>query len=197
MWRHRGIRLRHVCSLGFVCPVCFLFSYCSDFDIIILNFLFEFNVHKDPLFPLSPVRATILQGLILSRLNWKPNGLSCLLFSVKILYTSCKTFIFGRASQFIWHLVSRILVKYQATWLCFLWLSSKNKSFSGLLYHATDRFLFHPDQPTTSRVYVPSPATFGLPFENLYIRSKVTVTRKLWPFILNDQSWWRTGEVVI
>ena len=45
--------------------------------------------------------------------------------------------------------------------------------FSGLLYHATDRFLYHPDQPTTSRVYVPSPATFGLPFENLYIRSKV------------------------
>ena len=41
------------------------------------------------------------------------------------------------------------------------------------MYHATDRFLYHPDQPTTSRVYVPSPATFGLPFENLYIRSKV------------------------
>ena len=55
--------------------------------------------------------------------------------------------------------------------------NNSSKSFlfniSGLLYHATDRFLYHPDQPTTSRVYVPSPATFGLPFENLYIRSKV------------------------
>jgi hypothetical protein len=44
--------------------------------------------------------------------------------------------------------------------------------FLGLLYNATDRLLFHPDQPPTSRVYVPSPATFGLAFENLYIRSK-------------------------
>uniref|UniRef100_T1J9H5 RING-type E3 ubiquitin transferase n=1 Tax=Strigamia maritima TaxID=126957 RepID=T1J9H5_STRMM len=43
---------------------------------------------------------------------------------------------------------------------------------SGILYHAGDRLLYHPDQPPTSRLYVPSPKLFGLQYENLYIRTK-------------------------
>lgn len=59
-------------------------------------------------------------------------------------------------------------------WLCggIVAFAMVTFAVSGLLYNATDRFLYHPDQPPTSRVYVPSPSTFGLPFENLYIRSK-------------------------
>ena len=40
------------------------------------------------------------------------------------------------------------------------------------MYHSTDRFLYHPDQPATARVYVPSPSICGLTFENVYIKSK-------------------------
>ena len=44
--------------------------------------------------------------------------------------------------------------------------------FLGILYHSTDRFLYHPDQPATARVFVPSPSMLGLTFENVYIKSK-------------------------
>ena len=43
------------------------------------------------------------------------------------------------------------------------------------MYHSTDRFLYHPDQPATARVYVPSPSICGLTFENVYIKSKDSV----------------------
>jgi hypothetical protein len=43
---------------------------------------------------------------------------------------------------------------------------------SGILYHAGDRLLYHPEQPPTSRVYVPSPSMAGLAFESIYIKSK-------------------------
>ena len=36
-------------------------------------------------------------------------------------------------------------------------------ALSGLLYHSTDRFLYHPDEPNTARVYVPSPSVLGKP----------------------------------
>ena len=48
-------------------------------------------------------------------------------------------------------------------------------ALSGILYHSTDRFLYHPDQPATARVYVPSPSIVGLTFENVYIKSKDSV----------------------
>jgi len=59
-------------------------------------------------------------------------------------------------------------------WLCggFIALCMVIFAFTGLLYHAGDRLLYHPDQPATARVFVPSPSMFGLPFENIYIRSK-------------------------
>jgi len=43
---------------------------------------------------------------------------------------------------------------------------------SGVLYKAGDRLLYHPDQPTHSRVFIPSPSIFNLPFENLFIKSR-------------------------
>lgn len=45
-------------------------------------------------------------------------------------------------------------------------------AISGILYNASDRLLYHPDQPSSARVFVPSPAMLGLAFENVYIRSK-------------------------
>merc|ERR1719222_945512 len=30
-------------------------------------------------------------------------------------------------------------------------------ALTGILYHSTDKFLYHPDQPAHARVYVPSP----------------------------------------
>lgn len=43
---------------------------------------------------------------------------------------------------------------------------------SGVLYKAGDKLLFHPEQPPHSRVFVPSPALFSLPFENLFIKAR-------------------------
>ncbi|XP_065339390.1 protein ABHD13 [Cloeon dipterum] len=44
-------------------------------------------------------------------------------------------------------------------------------AITGILYHAEDHLLFHPEQPSHSRVFVPVPSMFGLPYENLFIRS--------------------------
>ena len=43
---------------------------------------------------------------------------------------------------------------------------------TGILYHAGDRLVYHPDQPLTSRVFVPAPTIVGLQFENVYIRAR-------------------------
>ncbi|XP_063228839.1 protein ABHD13 [Bacillus rossius redtenbacheri] len=42
---------------------------------------------------------------------------------------------------------------------------------TGVLYYSEDFLLFHPDMPAHSRVFVPVPSMFGLPYENLYVRS--------------------------
>ncbi|XP_018320449.1 protein ABHD13 isoform X2 [Agrilus planipennis] len=39
----------------------------------------------------------------------------------------------------------------------------------GIFYHAQDNFLYYPDLPTHSRVYVPVPTIYGLPYENVNI----------------------------
>eukprot|EP00096_Caligus_rogercresseyi_P001896 TRINITY_DN1332_c0_g1_i1.p1 TRINITY_DN1332_c0_g1~~TRINITY_DN1332_c0_g1_i1.p1 ORF type:complete len:413 (+),score=113.55 TRINITY_DN1332_c0_g1_i1:148-1386(+) len=41
----------------------------------------------------------------------------------------------------------------------------------GILYHAGDRLLYHPEQPPSSRIHIPSPSSFDLSFENVYIKS--------------------------
>jgi len=43
---------------------------------------------------------------------------------------------------------------------------------SGVLYQAGDRLLYHPEQPPHSRVFVPTPAIFNLPFDNLFINAR-------------------------
>ena len=62
-------------------------------------------------------------------------------------------------------------------WLCggFVAFCFVAFALSGILYHSTDRFLYHPDQPNSARVYVPSPSILGLDFENVYIKSKDSV----------------------
>lgn len=42
----------------------------------------------------------------------------------------------------------------------------------GILYHAEDNLLYHPELPSHSRVFVPIPSMYGLPYENIFIRSK-------------------------
>ena len=37
---------------------------------------------------------------------------------------------------------------------------------------AGDRLLYHPEQPPHSRVFVPTPAIFNLPFDNLFINAR-------------------------
>lgn len=43
-------------------------------------------------------------------------------------------------------------------------------SVAGLLYKFQDVLLYFPDQPSSSRIYVPLPT--GIPYENVYIRTK-------------------------
>lgn len=42
---------------------------------------------------------------------------------------------------------------------------------SGVLYQVQDNLLYHPEIPQHSRVYVPMPSMYNLPFEVLHIRS--------------------------
>ncbi|KAL3284657.1 hypothetical protein HHI36_018811 [Cryptolaemus montrouzieri] len=44
-------------------------------------------------------------------------------------------------------------------------------SILGMLYHAQDNFLFYPEVPSHSRVYIPVPSMFGLPYESVYIKT--------------------------
>lgn len=43
--------------------------------------------------------------------------------------------------------------------------------FVGILYHAEDNFLFYPELPSHSRVFVPIPSMYGLPYENIQVRA--------------------------
>ncbi|XP_062545404.1 protein ABHD13 [Armigeres subalbatus] len=47
---------------------------------------------------------------------------------------------------------------------------------SGILYHAQDNLLYHPDLPTNSRIFVPVPSMHGLPYETLHIKTRDGVT---------------------
>lgn len=40
-------------------------------------------------------------------------------------------------------------------------------SITGILYHVQDNFLFYPELPSHSRVYIPIPSMFGLPYESV------------------------------
>lgn len=43
--------------------------------------------------------------------------------------------------------------------------------FPGIVYHAGDKMLYHPDNPPNSRIFVPPPNALSLPFENIYFKS--------------------------
>lgn len=43
--------------------------------------------------------------------------------------------------------------------------------FSGILYHTEDRLLYYPELPAHSRVYVPAPSMFSLPYQSVYTKS--------------------------
>ena len=46
-----------------------------------------------------------------------------------------------------------------------------------VLYKAGDKLLYHPDQPAHSRLFVPTPAMFDLPFDNLFIPSRSVILK--------------------
>ena len=42
---------------------------------------------------------------------------------------------------------------------------------SGFAYNVQDHLLYYPEQPSTSRLFVESPAIFNMPYENLFVRT--------------------------
>ncbi|XP_046410454.1 protein ABHD13 isoform X2 [Neodiprion fabricii] len=44
-------------------------------------------------------------------------------------------------------------------------------AITGILYHTEDKLLYHPELPPHSRVYVPAPSMFSLPYQSVYTRS--------------------------
>ncbi|XP_050521369.1 protein ABHD13 [Daktulosphaira vitifoliae] len=44
-------------------------------------------------------------------------------------------------------------------------------SIIGFVYHSEDYLLYYPDLPDHSRIFVPQPSMYGMPFENIYIKS--------------------------
>lgn len=42
---------------------------------------------------------------------------------------------------------------------------------TGILYHREDQLLYHPELPSHSRVYVPAPSIFNLPYQSVYTRA--------------------------
>ncbi|KAG8190730.1 hypothetical protein JTE90_024863 [Oedothorax gibbosus] len=59
-------------------------------------------------------------------------------------------------------------------------------ALSGFLFQVGDFFLYHPDQPPQSRLYVPLPSLFGLPFESIFIKTADGV--KLHAFFIKQDS---------
>ncbi|CAL7935643.1 unnamed protein product [Xylocopa violacea] len=63
---------------------------------------------------------------------------------------------------------------------CFLlyWLYGGISAFfllcfatTGILYHREDQLVYRPEWPANSRVYVPAPSIFSLPYQSIYTRS--------------------------
>ncbi|CAH1708202.1 protein ABHD13 [Aphis gossypii] len=58
-------------------------------------------------------------------------------------------------------------------WFCggLLALSFLLLSIVGFIYHSEDYLLYYPDLPDHSRIFVPQPSMYGLPYENIFIKS--------------------------
>lgn len=67
-----------------------------------------------------------------------------------------------------------LLAIFLVYWIYGGWLAFALLCFAatGVFYRASDFFLFHPEQPANSRLYVASPALLGLPFDNLFLKTK-------------------------
>nr|CAG4644142.1 EOG090X09ZU [Lepidurus arcticus] len=55
---------------------------------------------------------------------------------------------------------------------------------TGIIYNAGDKLLYYPETPPHSRLFVPAPFTAGLPFENVFFKSKDSV--KLHGFLMKQ-----------
>lgn len=47
----------------------------------------------------------------------------------------------------------------------------EQKIYLGILFQAQDNLLYHPEIPQHSRIFVPVPSMYGLPYESVHIRS--------------------------
>ncbi|XP_049288172.1 protein ABHD13 [Anopheles funestus] len=47
---------------------------------------------------------------------------------------------------------------------------------SGILYHAQDNLLYHPELPANSRIFIPVPSMHGLPYETLHLKTRDAVS---------------------
>ncbi|XP_063690128.1 protein ABHD13-like [Bolinopsis microptera] len=88
-----------------------------------------------------------------------------------------------RSAQAWWNLVvhtccrtssASILILLLMYWLYSSWtiLVLLVLAIFAALYQYQDTFLYFPDQPESSRVFVQTPNTIGLPYENIYIKTK-------------------------
>ncbi|XP_054724914.1 protein ABHD13-like [Uloborus diversus] len=46
-----------------------------------------------------------------------------------------------------------------------------NFALSGLIFQIGDYLLYHPEQPPQSRLYIPLPSLFGLPYDSIFIKT--------------------------
>ena len=93
------------------------------------------------------------------------NGLVSHIF---IVHTINQLYIY--ALNYIYYIyVQCILFRLYGGVLAFLLVCF---GLSGVLYKAGDRLLYHPEQPPHSRVFIPTPALFNMPFENLFIKAR-------------------------
>ncbi|KAL4218461.1 Alpha/beta hydrolase domain-containing protein 13 [Mactra antiquata] len=53
-------------------------------------------------------------------------------------------------------------------------------SIFGIFYYAQDMFLYYPDQPPNSRIYVEQPDKFQLPFENVFVKTRDGVSLNMY-----------------
>lgn len=49
-------------------------------------------------------------------------------------------------------------------------------AISGILYHAQDNLLYHPELPPNSKVFIPVPSMHALPYESINIKTRDNVT---------------------
>ncbi|XP_074656581.1 protein ABHD13-like [Tubulanus polymorphus] len=95
---------------------------------------------------------------------------------VSILYVAGK--LVWQAAVQLWAFCMAMLLSL----FLFYWLYGSVAAFLllcfavvGFLYNAQDTLLFYPEQPPTARLYVESPQTLGLPYENINIQTRDNV----------------------